>query len=64
MSWLPLFAKENFDMEIQRLMTSDDRKALRPWLEENHQTERNILRCQELERQGLMTEAGKMALLV
>jgi hypothetical protein len=45
-------------------MTSDDRKALRPWLEENHQTERNILRCQELERQGLMTEAGKMALLV
>ena len=51
-------------MEIQRLMTSDDRKALRSWLEENHQTERNILRCLELERQGLMTETGKMALLV
>lgn len=109
-------------MEIQKLMTLKDRDALRRWLEENHQSERecwvasyrsklplpdalpyqdvveaalcfgwidstvkkmedgrlaqrisprrknshwtelNILRCKELERRGLMTDAGKAAL--
>lgn len=109
-------------MEIQRLMTFDNRGALRRWLEENsqrerecwvatyrskvpvadalpylevveealcfgwidstvkkmpdgrlaqrisprrknsHWTERNILRCQDLERRGLMTNEGRMAM--
>ena len=109
-------------MEIQNLMTFKGRKALRRWLEEHHQSERecwvasyrskqpmpdalpyldvveealcfgwidstvkkmedgrlaqrisprrknshwtelNILRCQELERKGLMTDAGRAAM--
>lgn len=120
---LCIFAIGFYDrMEIQNLMTFRNRKALRRWLEENHQsarecwvasyrskqplpdalpyldvveealcfgwidstvkkmedgrlaqrisprrknshwTERNIQRCKELERRGLMTDAGREAI--
>ncbi len=56
-------------MEITNFLEYSERSQLREWLMANHAeakecknshwTETNIRRCAELEKQGLMTDAGR-----
>ena len=50
------------DSTVKRMPDGRLAQRISPRRKNSHWTERNILRCQELERQGLMTEAGRMAL--
>lgn len=50
------------DSTVKKMPDGRLAQRISPRRKNSHWTERNILRCQELERQGLMTEAGRMAL--
>ena len=50
------------DSTVKRLSDGRLAQRLSPRRKNSHWTQRNILRCQELERRGLMTEAGRKAL--
>ena len=50
------------DSTVKRLPDGRLAQRLSPRRKNSHWTQLNILRCQELERRGLMTEAGRKAL--
>ncbi|MBP5681015.1 MAG: hypothetical protein J6X31_08215 [Bacteroidales bacterium] len=50
------------DSTIKKMPDGRLAQRISPRRKNSHWTELNILRCKELERRGLMTEAGKLAM--